>query len=130
MTEYKTYKLSNGIEVINVSPHPFVFLSDAGIETTVPASGIVISSSVEEEIASPPEGFTPPEGVTFQTPNFLGNEEAEEFLKNAPKGVLILGSMIAAQAYKKRICSTVAYPGYERVPVAEKRVREDKFTIY
>ena len=44
-------------------------------------------------------------------------------------GSIIVGSIIAAQAYPGRALALVPVPGFERVPPAEKRMRDDKFTI-
>lgn len=43
---------------------------------------------------------------------------------------IIIGSIIAAQAYPGKVCAMIPAPGHERVPPAEKRMRTDKFTIF
>ena len=43
---------------------------------------------------------------------------------------MVVGSIIAAQAYPGLVVAMVPAPGYERRPPAEKRMRPDKFTIY
>jgi hypothetical protein len=43
---------------------------------------------------------------------------------------MIVGSIIAAQAYPGSIKAMIPCEGYERVPPTEKRMRPDKFTVY
>ncbi len=45
-------------------------------------------------------------------------------------GAIIVGSIIAAQAFPGRVLAMVHAPGFERVPPAEKRMRDDKFTTF
>ena len=46
------------------------------------------------------------------------------------KNILIIGSIVAAQAYPGQVVAMTPAPGYERVPVDQKRMNPDKFTIF
>lgn len=130
MNKYKTFKLSNGLEVINITRNPLTFLSNDGTETIVPPSGVVIDFNLKNFISSAPEEVDIPEGVEFQEPAFMGTIEGYEILDKLPENVIIIGTLIMAQAYPERICSTIAYPGYEIAPIEQRKVREDKFIRY
>lgn len=43
---------------------------------------------------------------------------------------LVVGSIIAAQAYPGLVAAMIPAPDYERVAPSEKRMRPDKFTVY
>jgi hypothetical protein len=49
--------------------------------------------------------------------------------QSAPK-LIIVGSIIAAEAYPGEVVAMCPVPGYERVAPSEKRMRCDKFTIF
>lgn len=51
-------------------------------------------------------------------------------LNEAGPRLIILGSIIAAQAYPEEVFGMVPVPGYERVTPDQKRMRCDKFTMY
>lgn len=53
-----------------------------------------------------------------------------EEVKNPGERLVILGSIIAAQAYPGDVVAMVPVPGYERVAPPEKRMRCDKFTVF
>ena len=67
------------------------------------------------------------------TPTFKPSEEGLKELKSIRDlfpDAIILGSVIAAQAYPGQVCAGIAVPGYERVPADQKRIRRDRFTVY
>lgn len=72
-------------------------------------------------------------GINFATTVFEKDETSLKLLEDIEQkcpGGIIIGSVIAAQAYPGRVCGLVAAKGYERVAPAEKRMRLDKFNIY
>ena len=117
---------SNGVSVVNVTPHPLTFLDGEDV-VNVPASGILVNAKVvnEEKV----EG-----AVTFCIPAFVADEESErnlsELERSLPEGTLVVGSIVAAQAYPGRVVGMVPAPGFERVPPAEKRMSTSRFTRY
>ena len=75
----------------------------------------------------------------FVRTEFQGTEEGVALLDELERAwadtgrsetLVILGSIIAAQAYPGRVVGMTPVPGYERVAPAEKRMRSDKFTIF
>src|SRR5262245_9332539 len=120
------HTLSNGITIVNVTPHDLTFVTvDGGVEAA-PRSGAVLSAAATETL-------TVENGVEFVTPTFMPSPDGEGLLAQISQecpGVLVVGSLIAAQAYPRRVVAMVAAPGFERVPPAEKRMRPDRFTRY
>ena len=119
-----------GIEVFNGTPHPVTF-RHKGVDIIVPPDE-VISARAEEEYVTPLSQFLGDFGVEFVRPTFLPTPEGQEIINRAHENGadLIVGSIIAAQAYPGQVFAMTPYPGYERVPPAEKRVSACKFTIY
>lgn len=126
-TEFKS-----GVAICNTTPHPVTIQDIDGSLIEVPVSELVNAKVVEEELSD-----------LFVTTKFEGSPDGrrvigeikDQFLKTyglnetGPR-LIILGSIIAAQAYPEEVCGMVPVPGYERVAPAEKRMRCDKFTIY
>ena len=61
---------------------------------------------------------------------FVTREKALAKLEQENPDAIIIGSIIAAQAFPGRVLAMVPAPGFERVPPAEKRMRDDKFTVF
>jgi len=66
--------------------------------------------------------------TVFQT-SPQGEEELSQIEIEA-SGVLVLGSIISAQAYAGRVVGMISAPGFERMPPAEKRFTTEKFTTF
>lgn len=122
---------SNGVGVVNTTPHELTFL-DGDRVVTVPKSGILINARVvdEEKLVNLPNGAT----VTLTKPRFVADPTSEEALRKleseCPSGTLIIGSLIAAQAYPGRVFGMTPAPGFERVPPAEKRMSVERFSTF
>ncbi len=118
-----------GTHFVNTTPHDINLVWADGEEFVVPASGIVVNATVVEEDA----GWHPSEAVLVRT-RFEGSEADAAKLTNiecaTPGATVILGSIIAAQAFPGRVLALVSAPGFERVPTSEKRMRADKFTTF
>ena len=117
-----------GVKIINASPHP-INLGFEGEEEIVilPPSGFIVSATPHEELVSN-DGL-----VTKVTTRFLGNDEVRKDLKELrmiTHKVIVISSIIAAQAYPGSVMAMVPCKGFERVPPAEKRMRHDKFTTF
>lgn len=121
----KIFKFKNGVSILNATPHPIRF-QDGDELVEVAPSGVVINARIEEEVVK--------EGVpTFVTSSFKPDKASEEALSKIEKefpGVLVVGSIIAAQAFPGRVVGMTPVEGFERVPPEEKRMRSDKFTIF
>jgi hypothetical protein len=65
-------------------------------------------------------------------------DHPEEELRHLERSLLehglyknvVVGSIIAAQAYPGLVVAMTPAPGYERKPPTEKRMRPDKFTVF
>lgn len=127
----KFKKFSNGVVVCNTTPHPVTIQDVTGELVTVePSEDFVINAKAKEEQVSP---------LLVKTV-FEATEDGEKRLRSIERcfsefyrdgGVLaVVGSIIAAQAYPGRVVAMTPVPGFERVPLAEKRMRCDKFTTF
>lgn len=123
--ENKTYTFTNGVTIINTTPHTITF-EDAGELIFVPTSGILINAKAIETIIK--------EGIpTLVKTNFVASEEDEKKLiqiETEFPGIIPIGSIIAAQAFPGRIFGMTPMPGYERVAIEEKRMNPGKFTTF
>lgn len=126
------YKI-RGIVYINTTPHDVHFLDPEGEEDPVvlPPSGVLINARPEEEVVEVRDG------VTFVRTVFRADGETARLLEQVETAFsedgrrpLIIGSIIAAQAYPGRVVALCPAPGFERVPPSEKRMLLDKFTVF
>jgi hypothetical protein len=51
-------------------------------------------------------------------------------IRDIDDSIIIVGSIISAQAYGERVVSLVPVPGFERKPPAEKLYHADKFNTF
>ena len=125
ISKEKIIEFKNGVKIVNVTPHPIRF-QDGDELVEVEPSGVVINARIEERVVK--------EGVPMLvTSTFKPDKDSEEALSKIEKefpGVLVVGSVIAAQAFPGRVVGMVPVEGFERVPPEEKRMRSDKFTIF
>jgi len=117
----------NGVVYINVTPHP-INLIDGDEQVVLPSCGFVLNAQVAEEVVCERDG------VVFVHTVFKGTEEGYAFLaecvKEFDREPIIIGSLIAAQAYPGQVVALVPAPGFERVPPGEKRMLLKKFTVF
>ena len=129
----KFVEFLNHVVVVNTTPHDVAMQDMDGLIVTVPPCGSLVNASAKEMPVDKTGLFV--KTVFTGTPNGeqVIKELNEQFNRlNYPKGyrLVILGSMIAAQAYPGKVFAMTPVPGFERVPPAEKRMRCDKFTTY
>lgn len=118
----------NGVAVVNTTPHPITFQDGADV-VTVPASQELLLNAVPAEQAV--------DDLLVRT-SFSGGSEGMQIIDAIqgtpmPEGArrrLIVGSIIAAQAYPGLVVAMTPAPGYERVAPADKRMSVKKFTTY
>lgn len=123
-----TKVFSNGVAVVNTTPHPITF-QDGDDTVTVSASQELLLNAVPAEQAV--------DDLLVKT-SFSGSSEGMKIIDAIqgtpmPEGArrrLIVGSIIAAQAYRGLVVAMTPAPGYERVAPAEKRMSISKFTVY
>ena len=114
--------------IINDTPHSIRFQNAAGRVYTVEPCGVLVNARpVEEAVGTHPSGA---ELVRTRFEADPASEEALTKLERENPGAIIVGSIIAAQAFPGRVFAMVPVPGFERVPPAEKRMRDDKFTVF
>jgi hypothetical protein len=140
--------LPNNVTVFNATPHNITFQCpmcegaeyDAergylcpgcdGAEVIVVTSDEVISASIEEMAM----GSRKYSGslVEFVRPEFVANKAGLKTIEaaTAAGADVIIGSVIAAQAYPGKVMAMVPALGFERVPPAQKRMRTNKFTCF
>lgn len=121
---------AKNVVIFNTTPHPLTMQNDMGEITSVEQCGLLVNASMETSniddifqmsvAKASDEGCKAIEAIkTFYKENYLEKE-----------GILvIIGSMIAVQAYPGIVAGLVPVPGYERVSPAEKRMRADKFNL-
>ena len=109
---------------INTTPHVLNFRNADGTEFTVAPCGFLLNATAVETTAGTRNG------VQIVKTAFVGNADGAAWLAEQPADALIIGSIIAAQAFPGRVLALTPAPGFERVPVAEKRMNPDKFTIF
>jgi hypothetical protein len=119
------FELPNGVVIHNATPHPITFQHphDADATIIVPPHGIINASVIECVV-------TVNRGVTYVGIDFKKTEDGIAMLQSIPDGVVVVGSIIAAQAYGGEVVAMTPAPGFERVPPAEKRMNPDKFTTF
>ena len=114
--------------MINVTPHALNFRNEDGTEFELAPSGVVINATPTDE----PAGLHA-SGAELVRVRFVANSDAItalDKLEAENPGAVIVGSMIAAQAFPGRVVGMVAAVGYERRPPAEKRMNPNKFTTF
>lgn len=116
------------VKIVNTTPHEIRFTDDSlELDVTIEPSALVNAKAVTSSVES---GIP---GVLYQTTNFVPDELTEKVLKQfkeTHQDVVIIGSLIAAQAYPGVVAAMVAHPTLMRVPPQEKRMLFDRFTIY
>ena len=111
-------KLSNGVQVINCTPHELRFEDG----TVVHPSGYLLQAKMQERRVS--EFIYEIEVL----PTEEGEKELQEIKQKYGEDVIILGSAISAQAYPMHVKMVVLTKS--RAKVSEKICRIDKFSVY
>lgn len=127
-----SHRFSNGVIVVNTTPHPMSFLDANGekvvIPTSVPAgerSGpLVINAKAVETQVGPYLVKT----VFQPTPEGEAIIDAINAVYGSEENVMVVGSMIAVNAFPGKVVGMTPVPGFERVPPQDKLMRCDKFT--
>lgn len=126
--KYNFVTFGNNVAIINTTPHSVTIQDTDGTPITVPSS-IILNAKAEEKQVS--DLFVKTVFVPTEEGKTIISEIKKAFKSQIGTGTLVIvGSMIAAQAYPKDIVAMTPVPGYERVKPAEKRMRCDKFTTF
>jgi hypothetical protein len=121
--------LPNGLTVFNATPHPITFWQEGwGEPVNVPTDEIINATPVEQFVCYHPRNHV----VRVVRTAFVGTPEGERIIARALEAGadVIIGSIIAAQAYPGEVLAMTPAPGFERVPPDQKRMNPDKFTTF
>lgn len=121
-----SYTFENGVTVVNTTPHPLRFEDSITKEVITILSNkdiLINAKAVETNVR---QHFI----KTVFEPNDDGFEKIKMIKYYLGDNVVIIGSMIAAQAYKGQVFGMTPVVGYERVAPDEKLMRDDKFVTY
>lgn len=126
----KNFKKIGKNVIVNTTPHPISFLSGAETIIVDTDAEFILNAKATEKAVS--EIFVTTEFVGTAEGNALIDDIEEWFNSNytSAENLVIVGSIIAAQAYKGRVVAMTPAKGYERVAPAEKRMNPEKFTIF
>lgn len=118
--------LPNGVTVFNATPHVIRFWSENWDGPVEVEKDFVVSAKIEEQVVLEFEHHS------LVSTEFVPDDVSWNVIARAKdEGAhVIVGSIIAAQAYPGAVMAMVPCAGYERVPPAEKRMRADKFTVF
>ena len=118
--------LPNNVTIFNATPHPVRFWKEGWDEPVEVETDAIVNAKAQEEVVSVENDVT--YVITTFTPV---KDENYNIAFNAHKnGAIVVGSIIAAQAFPKTVVAMTPAPGYERVAPAEKRMNPDKFTVF
>lgn len=118
----------NDVCVVNTTPHPITMQDVDGGLVSVPTTVLINAKAEEKQVDD-----------LFVETVFAGTVEGTEIIRKIEGAyqevqcagrLVIVGSIIAAQAYPGKVVGLCPVPGYERVAPAEKRMRCDKFTVF
>ena len=119
-------KLPNNITVYNSTPHNITFWKEGWEDVVIVEPDNVINAVPTEKVVRVEND------VEFVTTEFQPTKEGKlQVLVAGEAGAdVIVGSIIAAQAYPEQVVAMTPCKGYERVAPAEKRMNPDKFTVF
>ena len=118
----KVVTFSNGRTIMNTTPYTISF-DDNGKGVKVPSCGFLLNSTVSEEKVSD----------IFITTKYIGNQLGFKFLdavKEIDENIIIVGSIVSAQAYPRKVVAMSAMKGYEKAAPGKKRMNTNLFTIF
>ena len=118
-----------GVKVVNTTPHAIRLTDDdLALDISVQPSGVLVHAKADTA-----EVHSSIDGVCYQMTKFIADNDTLEALKEFKlqhPDVVVIGSLIAAQAYPGIVVAMVAHPTLMRVPPQEKRMLFNKFTVY
>lgn len=120
-------RLPNGTYIFNVTPHDLNFVMSDGEVVRVQSDGVVNAapSTTDIEVTNK---------YTLVSVKFYPTQEGSELIENIRRkdaDALIVGSVLAAQAYPGLVVTPVPYAkGSSSFDKRLRLVRSDRFTIY
>ena len=122
----KATVLPTSVLAINCTPHVIKF-SHEGTEVVVEPCGATVSAKSIDTPTGKKGNAVLVKTVFESLP--AGLEELETIERELPDAVIV-GSIVSAQTYKGRVVAMRPAKGFERVPVAEKRMDCTNFTVF
>lgn len=124
-------KFENNVVVINTTPHAITMKDVTGELVSVESdSSLLINAQAKEEKVSDLFVKTVFESTENGWNKIKEIKETFSELYHDGETLVIIGSIIAAQAYPGEVVAMVPVPRFERVAPTEKRMRCDKFTVF
>lgn len=119
----------NGIKVVNTTPH-LITMTDKNLSfiANVDPCGVLINA---KPVATPVVSNIP--GVAFQRTGFQADADTLDMLsafKAVHPDVVVIGSMVAAQAYPGLVVAMVPHPDFVRVHPQDKKMLIDSYIVY
>ena len=119
-------KKINNLNFFNATPHNIALWGEGCDEPIIVTPDTKIDARAVETTVRRASNFT------LVKTEFVGTDEGRSTIvaAKAAGADIILGSIIAAQAYPGEVFAMISCDGYERVAPQEKRMRFDKFTTF
>lgn len=117
----------DGNVLMNCTPHPIKFQVGNGDTVIIPPSGQTLKATPQETVVAESNG------ITYVKTIFVGDTATLEFLdvmRTEYPNVILVGSIISAQAYPGSVVSLVPVPGFERAAPSDKLYHANKFNIF
>lgn len=118
--------LPNNVTIFNATPHTIRFWEEGWEQPIEVETDAVVSASAQENVVSVKNGITYVE-TTF-TP--IRDENYKKAFDAYQEDAVVVGSIIAAQAFPGIVVAMTPAPGFERVSPDQKRMNPDKFTVF
>ena len=113
-----------GVKMVNCTPHPLRFEDDRVINGNKELAAILKATPREKTVKTIND-------IELVTPQFLSESQGEQLCNYAKEqGFLLIGSIIAAQAYRKPVVSPVTTPETTRAPPTQRVIQRKKWTCY
>jgi len=112
-----------GTKIMNTTPHTITFMHEDKTNDVIPC-GKILNAHIMFTTD------TMSGGIEIVKQQWLPTPDGLRFLQETSPDIIVIGSVIAAQAYPGMVKMLVPYYGYERAPHGLKRMRPDKFAIY
>lgn len=128
--DVKAYEIG-GKTLINVTPYDTDFMLGANTKSqrieSLPPSGTKVSVLRQEPVDHEKDGT---QFCKLQYVGTRGGDATIAEIKKQYPNAIIVGSLMAAQAYPGDVVALCPAEGYERVTASEKVYRLDKFIVY
>lgn len=116
-----------GIRIINTTICPINFLTETGAVLAAPPSGAVLEATKEQV----------PGDIRFKvqiiktkfSPDVVSEKILAQIEEEYPD-TLILGTTLTAQMFPGRVFAPIAYPGFENIAAAERKMTLERFMSF